>query len=115
SITTVIKKGPSMSEEDKTIARRLREEYVSTGNSALADELLAADYLYHGPGILQEVKGREAFKQVVAGFRAALPDLRETIQDQIAEGDKVVSRFITRATHTGERMGARTRGKPITI
>jgi steroid delta-isomerase-like uncharacterized protein len=103
-----------MSEENKTIARRLREEYVSTGNSALADELLAADYLYHGPSILQEIRGREAFKQVVAGFRAGLPDLRETIDDQIAEGDKVVSRFTARATHTGELMGAPATGKQIT-
>jgi steroid delta-isomerase-like uncharacterized protein len=103
-----------MSEENKTIARRLREEYVSTGNSALADELLAADYLYHGPSILQEVRGREAFKQVVAGFRAALPDLRETIEDQIAEGNRVVSRFTFRATHTGELMGAPPTGKQIT-
>ncbi len=64
---------------------------------------------------MEEVRGREAFKQMVAGFRAALPDLRETVEDQVAEGDKVVSRFISRGTHKGELMGAPPTGRQITI
>jgi steroid delta-isomerase-like uncharacterized protein len=105
----------SMSEQNKVIARRLREECFSTGDMRLADQLLDENYVYHGPSILEEVKGREAFKQVVAGFRAALPDLRETVEDQIAEGDKVVTRFVSRGTHQGELMGAPPTGKQITI
>ncbi|MBI3493536.1 MAG: ester cyclase [Acidobacteria bacterium] len=104
-----------MSEQNKTVARRLREECFSKGDMKLADELLDENYVYHGPSIMEEVKGREAFKQAVAGFRAALPDLRETVEDQIAEGDKVVSRFVSRGTHKGELMGAPPTGKPITI
>jgi steroid delta-isomerase-like uncharacterized protein len=104
-----------MSDQNKTIARRLREECFSKGDMALADQLLDDNYVYHGPCIMEEVRGREAFKQAVAGFRAALPDLRETVEDQIAEGDKVVSRFISRGTHQGELMGAPPTGKQITI
>jgi steroid delta-isomerase-like uncharacterized protein len=104
-----------MSEQNKAVARRLREECFSTGDMGVADELLDENYLYHGPAIMEEVKGREAFKQLVAVFRGALPDIRETVEDQIAEGDKVVSRFIVRGTHRGELMGAPPTGKQITI
>lgn len=104
-----------MSEQNKLLARRLREECFSSGNLALADVLLDEDYLYHGPGLMEEVRGREAFKQAIEMFRTAIPDLRETIEDQIAEGDKVVSRFISRGTHKGELMGAPPTGKQLTI
>ncbi len=104
-----------MSQQNKALARRLREDCFSTGDMTLADELLDENYLYHGPTIMEEVRGREAFKEAIASFRAALPDLRETVEDQIAEGDKVVSRFISRGTHKGELMGAPPTGKQITI
>ncbi len=104
-----------MSEQNKTLARRLREEFISSGDMALADELLAPDYHYHGPAAMREIRGREAFKQAIAGFRAALPDLRETVEDQIVQADKVVSRFRLRGTHQGELMGVAPTGKQITI
>lgn len=104
-----------MSEANKIIARRLREECFSSGDMRMADELLDENYVYHGPTIMEEVRGREAFKQAAAAFRAALPDLRATVEDQIAEGDKVVSRFVSRGTHTNELMGAPATGRQITI
>ena len=48
--------------DGKAIARRVREEFISTGNLDLADELLAVDFVYYGPAMLPEVRGREAFK-----------------------------------------------------
>jgi steroid delta-isomerase-like uncharacterized protein len=82
---------------------------------ALAEELLAVDFLYHGPSLLPEVRGREAFKQVLAGFRAAFPDLRETIDDQVAHGDKVANRFTSRGTHRGDLMGIAPTGKTFKL
>ena len=101
-------------EENKTIARRVREEFISTGDMDLADELLAEDFVYYGPGMLPEVRGREPFKQTIAAFRAAFPDLTERIDEQFTDGDRVISRFTTRGTFTGELMGIPPTGKAFT-
>lgn len=98
-------------EQYKTIARRVREEFVSTGNMELADELLAVDFVYYGPAMLPEVRGREAFKQTIAAFRQGFPDLTERVDEQFVDGDRVISRFTTRGTFTGELMGAPGTGK----
>lgn len=103
-----------MHADSKAVARRLREEFISTGDMDLADELLAADFVYHGPGMLPEVRGRDAFKQTIAAFREAFPDLNERIDEQFADGDRVISRFTTRGVFTGELMGIAPTGKAFT-
>ena len=92
-------------QQHKTIARRIREEFISTGNTAVADEVLAPDFVYYGPAMLPEVRGRDAFKQVIAGFRHAFPDLREQVLEQFVDGDRVISRFTSSGTFTGDMMG----------
>jgi steroid delta-isomerase-like uncharacterized protein len=104
-----------MSERYKTMCRRLREECFSTGSMALADELLGPDFIYRGPSLLPELRGRDAFKQVILGFRTAIPDLKETIIDQIVQGDKVANRFTTGGTHRGELMGLAATGKTFKL
>lgn len=59
--------------------------------------------------------GREGFKQFVLMYRSAFPDMHITIEDQIAEGDKVVSRWTARGTHQGELMGIPPTGKQATV
>jgi steroid delta-isomerase-like uncharacterized protein len=100
-------------EENKTLARRLFEIF-GTGDLALADELIAADVIDHQalPGM---PPGREGFKQFVSIFHAAFPDLHVTVEDLIAEGDKVVGRTTMRGTHQGEFMGIPPTGKQCTI
>ena len=104
-----------MSEENKAIVRRFYEEYVNQGVLSVAEELVAADFRDHnppGPGFAQ---GREGLKQVFAMFRTAFPDMTLTIDDQIAEGDKVVSRLTARGTHQGEMMGIPPTGKTMNM
>ena len=55
----------------------------------------------------QDIRGRDGAKQYVAALRAGFPDLHLTIEDQIAEGDMVVTRWTARGTHTGEFQGIR--------
>jgi steroid delta-isomerase-like uncharacterized protein len=102
-----------MSEENKAIARRIFEVFNS-GNLALADELIAADVVDH-----QAMPGMEAglagFKQLISMLRAGFPDLRLTVEDLIAEGDKVVGRSTMSGSHTGEFMGMAPTGKQFTI
>ncbi len=93
-----------MSEENKAIMNRFMDEVLNKKNLAAADEIVAEDFVELDPLPGQE-QGREGLKQIIATLFAAFPDLRWTVEEQIAEGDKVVSRFTWRGTHKGEFMG----------
>lgn len=103
-----------MSAENKAIARRVIEECFNQGNLALADELYTANYVNHNapPGFPQ---GPEGFKQEAGMYRNAFPDIQITIEEQIAEGDRVVSRWTARGTHQGELMGIPPTNKKATV
>ena len=103
-----------MSEENKALARRYVEEVVNKGNLAVIDELAAADFVEHNP-FPGQAPGIEGEKQLIGMMRAAFPDLHSTIEDVIAEGDKVVLRATTRGTHKGEFMGIPPTGKQVTV
>jgi predicted ester cyclase len=90
-------------EENKAIARREMEELFNhTGNLDVADEIYAPDYVGHEPTQPEDLHGVEAARQFAATMRSAFPDLTCTIEDQVAEGDKVVTRWTGRGTHQGE-------------
>ena len=101
-------------EENKTRQRRVFEEVFNKGNLAIIPELIAPDYVYRSP-LGMEAKGPEGFKQMVTRVRTAFPDIHFTIEDIIAESDKVVTRFTRRSTHTGEFMGIAPTGKKVTL
>jgi predicted ester cyclase len=91
-----------MSEENKAVVRREFEQMFNQGgNLDSAEEIYAPDYVGHEP-TSGESRGVEGAKQFAAAYRQAFPDLECTIEDQVAEGDKVVSRFRARGTHQGE-------------
>jgi steroid delta-isomerase-like uncharacterized protein len=103
-------------EENKAVARReLEEIFAAKGNLDAAEEIYAPDYVSHQPAGGEDLHGPEAIKQFAAGVREAFPDLEITIEDQIAEGDKVVTRFRTRGTHQGELWGIPPTGKKVEI
>ncbi len=102
-----------MSKQNKDIARRVYEEVANTGNLALLDQLMAANIVYHGPGM--EIKGVQGAKEMINGYRTAFPDLRMTVEDQVAEGDKVVTRWSARGTHRGDLQGIAPTGKKVTV
>jgi len=97
-------------EENKAVLRRVAEEIFNKGDLAVVDEVIAPNYVYHGSGG-QEYKGTEGFKQIVTMFRTAFPDLHMTVEDMVAEGDKVAHRLTIRGTHKGEIMGMAPTGK----
>ncbi|MBA7640612.1 hypothetical protein ES703_48282 [subsurface metagenome] len=101
-------------EENKENARRAFEEVMNKGNLSLADELIATDYVGHAPG-MPDFKGPEGFRQYMTMMRTAFPDIHLTLEDTVAEGDKVVNRYTGRGTHKGELMGIAPTGKQITI
>jgi len=99
-------------EEKKAIARRALEEPWNQGNLDVVDETVASDWVQHEPGMEY---GAEALKEFITAYRAAFPDLHYTIEDEIAEGDKVVTRWIATGSHQGELMGIPPTGKQIAV
>lgn len=90
----------------------------NNGNLDLADELVSPNFVAHIAGFpagSSEVRGPEAVKGVVRTFRAALPDLRASIEDQVAEGDKVASLVRFSGTHEGELLGIPPTGRRVTV
>jgi steroid delta-isomerase-like uncharacterized protein len=97
-------------EQNKSIVRRWVEEGWNKGNLTVVDQVYAPDYVQHESSPMP-VTSSEALKQYVAGYRTAFPDLHATIDDLIAEGDKVVWRFTSTGTHDGPFMGIPPTGK----
>ncbi len=88
-----------VSESNKKLARKMFEELWSRGGTlALADEMYDVDYVAHVSHHPEAIHGIEAFKQFVALFQAMYPDLQFTVEDQIAEDDKVVTRWTARSS-----------------
>jgi predicted ester cyclase len=103
-------------QEIKRSAARFYEEIndtMRTGDLSLLDEVLAPDAVDHNPGPGQG-PGRDGIKKAFGEFRAAFPDMHVTVEDMVAEGDKVACRIVTRMTHRGDFQGIRATGKQVT-
>jgi steroid delta-isomerase-like uncharacterized protein len=98
-----------MSEENKRIARRVIERLWNKDEFELAEEIVALDYIEHLPG--DETHGLDGVRQYFAEQRLGFPDIHYTVNDQVAEGDKVVTRWTARGTHQGEFKGMPATGK----
>jgi predicted ester cyclase len=96
-----------MSEEfNKSIVRRIWEEAWQAGNLATIDELVDANHVLHAYAEdLAYGSGADGFKRLVSGSRAWFPDAQLTINDLIAEGDKVVTRYTTEVTSSAVTTG----------
>ena len=104
-----------MSEENKALARRFLEEAFNEGNLGVADEIVASDYVLHDPASPEEIRGPEGIKGFVQMYRSAYPDTDITVEDQIAEGDAVVTRWTARGTHQGELFGVAPSGNRVEV
>ncbi len=92
---------------NEVVIERNVEEIWHKVNVAIADEIVAANYVRHLPGG-KEIRGREAYKQCVTKFMTAFPDTRWNMDIMISKGDYVVVRYSGSGTHTGEGMGTPT-------
>jgi steroid delta-isomerase-like uncharacterized protein len=101
-------------EENKALMRRLVEEFINTGNTAVAEALVAEDHVGLEPSPGQE-QGREGLIDNLARMRTAFPDLEWTIEEQVAEGDKVAAYIVWRGTHQGVFLGIPPTGKRVTV
>jgi len=94
-------------EDNKALARRAIDEVWSKGNLAVAADVYAPNFVshQHSHPHVRDVRSVSALIEFVREFRKAFPDFHDTIDDQVAEGDKVVTRFTSTGTHRGALMG----------
>ncbi len=100
--------------ENKNLIRTFVEEVINQGRLERADDLVAVDFLELDP-LPGQKRGREGLKEVIAGMRAAFPDIHWTVDEMVAEGDKVFSRFTWSGTHRGEFLGISATGRQIKV
>jgi predicted ester cyclase len=101
-------------EENKEKVRRLMEESLGEGKPELVDEVLNPDFVRYDPYIeAGEVRGTQSVKDNIVWFRKAFPDLSCTVEEQVAEGEKVVSRWTLRGTHRGDFFGVAGTGNRV--
>jgi steroid delta-isomerase-like uncharacterized protein len=98
--------------EIKTVSRRLIEDVFNQGRYEEIDDLLARDFVVHSGGTDQ---GREEFAGMIRAYRGGLPDYHCTIDDPIAEADRVVTRWTVRGTQTAELIGIPATGRPVIL
>ncbi|HTC94441.1 MAG TPA: ester cyclase [Terriglobales bacterium] len=105
-----------MQEANKALARRWFKEVWNEGKLETIDELLSPNAPLHGLGETDvEVRGPAGFKPFVNNLRSAFPDIRITIEDIIAEGDKVSLRLDIKGTHKGQGLDIPPTGKAIRV
>ena len=102
-----------MSEQYKTLARRWFEDLFSRGNLDAANEILSAEFVDHLTH--EDERGLEELKHYVGIYRNAFPDIQDIVEDIVAEGDKVVVRWMSSGTHQGEFMGVAPTGRHVTF
>src|SRR3989442_11144148 len=99
-------------EDNKALVSRYFNAAWNQGNPAVIDDLFAANFHHHNPGV-PNGGSREGFKQFNSVFRSAFPHLRITQDDVIAAGAKGVTRFTPPGTNQGEVPGIAPTGKPV--
>jgi steroid delta-isomerase-like uncharacterized protein len=99
---------------NKNLIRRVFEEVIPAGDPTAMRDLVAADFLDHDP-LPGQPAGEEGAEYVVATMHGAHPDLRFTIDDLVAEGDRVTIRWTLRGTNTGPMLGRPPSGQPVEL
>ena len=98
---------------NKAVARRFIQVW-GDGNLDVIDELAAPSLVVRYPTIPQVIQGSREFRHVIAGFRSAFPDSALRVEEEIAEGEKVVIRWSFSGTHKGNLLGVPATGKRVT-
>jgi steroid delta-isomerase-like uncharacterized protein len=97
------------------LARRSFDEIWNNGNLGVADELFSPDYVNHDPVSPEVPPGPEGVKQIAKMYRRAFPDLRFTIEEMLATGDKVITRWTGEGTHRAPLRGLPASGRQVRI
>ena len=101
-------------ETNKIVMSRFLE-FINTASESLAQELIAPDAIFHVPGRPEPMRGPSGYLAIIGMMRGGFPDIQWTIEEMVAEGDKVAARFMMRGTHRGTFFGVPPTGKAIAV
>ena len=104
-----------MSEQNKATMRRLFEEVWNQGNFETFEEIISPDYNGHIPTPPDAPSGREGLRWLIQTYRTGFPDIHVEVNDQIAEGDKVLTRIVIQGTHEGQFMNIPPSGNKVKV
>jgi steroid delta-isomerase-like uncharacterized protein len=104
----------SNSEENKATVRACFQAGTEGTFDAL-DAIIDPDFVLHDPASPEEVRGIDGLKALIEKYREGLGDMRVTVEQQVAEGDYVATRYTCRGTHQGDLMGLPATGRDVTI
>jgi steroid delta-isomerase-like uncharacterized protein len=101
-------------ENNKAVMQRF-VEFINTASEKLAEELIAPDAIFHVPGRPEPMRGPAGYLAIIAMMRSGFPDIQWTLEELVAEGDKVAARFTMRGTHRGVFFGVPPTEKTILV
>jgi steroid delta-isomerase-like uncharacterized protein len=101
-------------ETNKVVMRRFLE-FINSASETLAQELISPDAVFHVPGRPEPMRGPAGYLAIIGMMRSGFPDIQWTLEEMVAEGDKVAARFIMRGTHRGTFFGVPPTGKTIAV
>src|SRR5215208_1886052 len=104
-----------MSAETNKLVMGRFTDFINTASEKLADELISPDAIFHVPGRAEPVQGPAGYLAIIGMMRGGFPDIQWTLEEMIAEGDKVAARFTMRGTHRGTFFGVPPTGKSIVV
>ena len=90
-------------------------QFINTASEKLAEELISTDAVFHVPGRPEPMRGPAGYLAIIGMMRGGFPDIQWTLEEVIAEGDKVAARFTMRGTHRGAFFGVPPTGKTIAV
>ena len=100
--------------ENRAVVQRFLEEVINQGRLEQADEIVAEDFVELDP-LPGQRQGREGLKEVIGMLRAAFPDMHWVVEEMIAEGEQVVTRFTWTGTQQGTFMGIPATGRNVVV
>jgi steroid delta-isomerase-like uncharacterized protein len=101
-------------ESNKALMQRFTQ-FINTASEELAGELISPDAIFHVPGRAEPMRGPAGYLAIIGMMRGGFPDIQWTLEETIAEGDKVAARFTMRGTHEGTFYGVPPTGKKIEV
>ena len=104
-----------MSAEANKLTMRRFVEFINTASAGLAKELISPNAIFHVPGRPEPMRGPAGYLAIIEMMRGGFPDIQWTLEEMVAEDDKVAARFTMRGTHQGTFMGVPPSGKKITV
>ena len=101
-------------EANKAVMQRFTE-FINTASEKLATELVSPNAIFHVPGRPEPMRGPDGYLAIIGMMRSGFPDIQWTLEDTVAEADKVAARFTMRGTHQGAFFGVPPTGKKIEV